>query len=252
MGKKFVIFCTIFILIFALTICACSVNEEIVHTTKSEQTQEQTSITTETTTEPENPDSAYARALDYFNNGNYADAKPIFEQLGDYENSKNFLIAADLMLDIQGFYEYRKDNHTFVFEIGKNVSVMNEDFEIKTYKSVSLETNNNEEKVIASDSFGTYAFVRRGNNVMFFSWGSTPTSRETADKYETLTKLPESYSFPTEPKIGMTADEVRKSTWGEPQKINTTITTNGTSEQWCYSNNKYVYLENGIVKSIQK
>ena len=50
----------------------------------------------------------------------------------------------------------------------------------------------------------------------------------------------------------MTAEEVRNSTWGEPQKINTTITANHTTEQWCYSNYRYVYLENGIVTSIQK
>ena len=53
------------------------------------------------------------------------------------------------------------------------------------------------------------------------------------------------------PSIGMTALEVRRSTWGEPQKINIDTYAWGTSEQWVYSNNKYIYLENGIVVAIQ-
>ena len=55
-----------------------------------------------------------------------------------------------------------------------------------------------------------------------------------------------------EPAISMTKDEVLNSTWGEPEKINKTNTRYGTREQWCYSQNKYIYFENGIVTSIQE
>ena len=54
-----------------------------------------------------------------------------------------------------------------------------------------------------------------------------------------------------EPSIGMTSEEVRASRWGDPEKINTTTTANGTSEQWVYSSGNYVYLDNGIVTTIQ-
>ena len=54
------------------------------------------------------------------------------------------------------------------------------------------------------------------------------------------------------PAIGMTAQQVRESQWGEPQDINKTITANSISEQWVYGNGKYIYLENGIVVSIQE
>lgn len=54
------------------------------------------------------------------------------------------------------------------------------------------------------------------------------------------------------PKIGMTADEVRKTNWGSPNKINRTTYSWGTMEQWCYSNNRYLYLEDGIVTSISE
>ena len=56
----------------------------------------------------------------------------------------------------------------------------------------------------------------------------------------------------SEPRIGMTADEVRESTWGNPSHINKTTTANGTSEQWVYSDNKYIYIENGVVTAIQE
>lgn len=57
-----------------------------------------------------------------------------------------------------------------------------------------------------------------------------------------------------EPKIGMTADEVRSSTWGSPSEINRTTTQYGVREQWVYhtySKTKYIYLEDGFVTAIQ-
>ncbi|MDE6159785.1 MAG: hypothetical protein K2F69_06855 [Bacteroidaceae bacterium] len=50
-------------------------------------------------------------------------------------------------------------------------------------------------------------------------------------------------------KIGMT-EEMCREAGGEPEKINTTITKDTFYEQWVYKY-KYVYLENGIVTSIQ-
>lgn len=55
-----------------------------------------------------------------------------------------------------------------------------------------------------------------------------------------------------EPYIGMTADEVRNSSWGEPKKINKTTYEWGTTEQWVYSMDRYIYLENGRVTAIQE
>ena len=57
------------------------------------------------------------------------------------------------------------------------------------------------------------------------------------------------------PAIGMTTDEVRQSTWGEPSSINKTTTKYSVSEQWVYkspSKNKYIYFENGLVTTIQE
>lgn len=54
------------------------------------------------------------------------------------------------------------------------------------------------------------------------------------------------------PQIGMTADEVLQSTWGEPSDINKTTYAWGTKEQWCYPEYKYIYFENGVVTAIQE
>lgn len=54
--------------------------------------------------------------------------------------------------------------------------------------------------------------------------------------------------------VGMTAEQARRS-WGAPTKINRSIGTYGTHEQWVYdlgrSRSQYVYIENGIVASMQ-
>lgn len=52
-------------------------------------------------------------------------------------------------------------------------------------------------------------------------------------------------------KIGMTQDMCIAS-WGEPDSINKTITSNGASEQWVYEGiGEYLYFTNGILTAIQ-
>lgn len=54
--------------------------------------------------------------------------------------------------------------------------------------------------------------------------------------------------------VGMTAAQVRRA-WGEPTKINVTVSGGGRTEQWVYRGKNfrddYVYLENGTVRSVQ-
>lgn len=54
--------------------------------------------------------------------------------------------------------------------------------------------------------------------------------------------------------IGYTAQQVLESSWGKPSQVNTTTNKYGSREQWVYrgqGKSGYVYLENGIVTSIQ-
>lgn len=53
---------------------------------------------------------------------------------------------------------------------------------------------------------------------------------------------------------GMNANQVRRA-WGKPSKINSSIGSYGKHEQWVYDRGRaraqYVYIENGLVTSIQ-
>ena len=48
----------------------------------------------------------------------------------------------------------------------------------------------------------------------------------------------------------MSKNEVLNSTWGSPKKKNIDKFSWGTYEQWVYSNNRYIYIENDKVTSI--
>lgn len=52
--------------------------------------------------------------------------------------------------------------------------------------------------------------------------------------------------------VGMTADQVLAA-WGKPTDVNRTTTAVGSSEQWVYGDldASYVYLDNGVVTTIQ-
>lgn len=54
------------------------------------------------------------------------------------------------------------------------------------------------------------------------------------------------------PRIGMTAEEVRKTKWGNPNRINRDTYAWGIREQWVYNDRGYVYFEDGIVTSISE
>lgn len=59
-------------------------------------------------------------------------------------------------------------------------------------------------------------------------------------------------NVPSPPRIGMNTEEVKESTWGEPQKTNKYTFENRIEEQWVYSNYRYIYLENGVVTAIKE
>ena len=53
------------------------------------------------------------------------------------------------------------------------------------------------------------------------------------------------------PYIGMTANEILASSWGSPNEVISTLTTNGKEEQWEYAPNKVIFIENGFATAIQ-
>ena len=51
-------------------------------------------------------------------------------------------------------------------------------------------------------------------------------------------------------RIGMSPQQVLESSWGKPQRVNRTVTSSGTREQWIYGGG-YIYIQNGAVITIQ-
>jgi hypothetical protein len=52
------------------------------------------------------------------------------------------------------------------------------------------------------------------------------------------------------PKIGMTAAQVKATCWGPPKYVNAKVRATGKYEQYVYGDNKFVYLRDGIVTSV--
>ena len=52
-------------------------------------------------------------------------------------------------------------------------------------------------------------------------------------------------------RLGMSKEDVLASSWGRPEKINTTTNVYGTREQWVYGSRNYLYFENNVLTSIQ-
>jgi hypothetical protein len=64
-------------------------------------------------------------------------------------------------------------------------------------------------------------------------------------------RKPSTRCGPPRTRIGMTAKQVEATCWGKPEHVNRTQTAGVISDQYVYSNGRYVYLHNGIVTSIQ-
>lgn len=72
------------------------------------------------------------------------------------------------------------------------------------------------------------------------------------DKDHPRTNASSSSSGKSSPSIGMSAAEVRKSSWGSPDKVNKDTYSWGTTEQWVYNKKGYIYFKNGKVTSISE
>lgn len=200
------------------------------------------------------------KAEEEYNSGNFDKADVYFEFIG-FPNLANRVAA---------IYEYnsfmRSIQGDFYLEDGKPVSI--EGFiyhgEAKKYEITPIEriTDNGDRSIVGmldgdKDYFIKYVtddelwWIR---NSIYDSWRILRTEEALKDYNEYISEREEQKKadVKAEPSIGMTADEVRNSSWGEPKKINKTTYEWGTSEQWVYSLDRYVYLENGRVTAIQE
>jgi hypothetical protein len=50
-------------------------------------------------------------------------------------------------------------------------------------------------------------------------------------------------------RIGMNAEDTVLCGWGKPERVNSSVGSWGTHEQWIYGGGNYLYIENGKVSS---
>lgn len=217
---------------------------------------------------------AYTRALESYEVGAFELAYKLLQDLEDYKDAEKFLKNAEMMKKIQGEWNLsgvivwadRDINYVALKIDGWNATLLYCTDEKVTYEEVGSCRLNIINTAEASLKIGTTEY--------------TITSRYTGDGKLALAALminddfleafPANYiwnhfggsenlcffkmnsGIPKQPAIGMTAAELKKSTWGEPEDINKSTYSWGIKEQWCYSDNRYVYLEDGIVTSISE
>lgn len=209
----------------------------------------------------------YEEAIENFNSGIREDvmlSEVQFTKLDGYEDANEYLKMYDFLNEIIGTYSYKSTVGSTTFADEKysidygNVEYTGKAAEILSSKATVISIDN--ELYLLSnfyDNKNSGEVFSIENGKVHFRYADIDESNNYHLSISLKTdKILKRESVISEeiknPLVGMTADEVKQSTWGEPEKINKSTYSWGTSEQWCYSGYRYVYLDNGIVTSIQE
>ena len=180
----------------------------------------------------------YSAAVTRFDNGQFEEAKEAFSDIEWYKDSKEMIEKCEKGIE----EEIKEEKYQNILSVYKRMSsVTEEEFNPAIIDAAYLSS------ISYKDSEKIYASMQRRQT----AFEKEKREAEAQKEQERLQELKR-----TEPYIGMTAEEVRRSAWGTPDEINRTTTKYGTSEQWVYEgfnyDNKYVYLDDGIVTAIQE
>lgn len=188
-------------------------------------------------------------------------AKTQFEKLGDYEDAEKYLIVIDMVDSMSGTFKNNKNGDMISID-GLSLSYYFASSQFTKEYQLQTMTYEARDFLVAQrkDSTDCYAFIKDniGDKIQAYEgklsddYTSVKTLNITDINHPTFHRVSEESNQISAPTIGMTAEEVENSTWGKPEKINTTTYSWGTSEQWVYSTSRYVYLDNGVVTAIQK
>jgi len=165
--------------------------------------------------------------------------------------------------DAQGFKS--SIVHTWLID-GKKVYNLYSDSKVTNGKNeYNAQYNESTIELFTTNPYGggvatvsSFSFRIVDNNTLTYSVTALYDANDLSYKDYTMilkkesgsTELPKSEII-KEPEIGMTKSEVEKSTWGKPMKVNKTTTKYGIHEQWVYSGNRYIYVDDGVVTGIQ-
>lgn len=227
----------------------------------------------------ESKEEIYNDAIAKFQNGEFELSQQMFVYLDDFQDSSSYRQYLNLFIKVQNnnYKYYQGENIGDLIHIdGLKMNIGENQYTLRAIKkfgyyyltTASLDSSN-EELCIAGDK-GELAITK-----MQFKNGDISVFRTEVDsayitddreqrykkRKQEIAELEEKAKASskdikkeakTDPLIGMTSEEIVNSTWGKPEKINKTTYAWGVAEQWCYKDNKYVYLENGSVVAIQE
>ncbi len=237
------------------TVVGCTKNVNNGGTTSSEL---QKDVSTMTEAE------LYDYAMSGFNNEDFDSALSYFTILSDYKDSSNYVELSRLIIDIQGKWNVPADISDYYYkdykEYPQNVTIKGLTLitDKQTYELRPIYRFAPYFSISPNDGTGNYyTFTRSNNELILADTLFKDGELMTPDDFGKVYYYPDGYLHNSKVdkhniKIGMNVDDVLSSKWGKPDRINKTTTKYGTTEQWCYENNNYVYFTNGIVTSIQE
>lgn len=188
------------------------------------------------------------------NNDNYTKEVELLEKIPEYKDSKELINSIETAHELDG--EWYGDKYRWIINGKYCYNVYSNDLYKYTYDQYYCKYENNVLYIFYNESqmddLEKAVFkMKQENGKLICSTNYSSKIQATLSKISNNTKLKDKVKI-LEPSIGMTKTEVENSTWGKPTKINKTTTSYGVREQWCYSNYKYIYFENGVVTSIQE
>lgn len=156
-----------------------------------------------------------------------------------FVNDKNIKINTNFFKNIQ-------DGSTLYFLYSKSVMNITEDSFVNNYPITIEEVDVNQINSLLNEynNFISFLINYRDNVYKISRDGELQDEYEERENEESLSE--------SIPKVGMTASEVEKTSWGKPDKKNKDTYSWGTTEQWVYNDKGYVYFENGKVTSVSE
>lgn len=190
----------------------------------------------------------YEQAIQEFNNGNFKKAVDYFGKNLQVEDSESYLQKSEVMVAVQGGWLEKSSNH------GPKYKAIVSGWDVRYQIWDSVLGNLMEHSfIIQPENVTVNGFTVKYNDWFTFTFNKGDVITLVYLRFNNEMLLSRSDNEPLYlPDIGMTAQQVLDSVYGEPNKVNTTKTASSTSEQWVYSlYDVYIYLENGIVTATQ-
>lgn len=200
-------------------------------------------------------ESYYMAGNESLDRGDLLDARICFYLSEGYMDSQNLYQEADRLEKIQGTYVSNKYiNTTYGSGFYKKTTVvirgnrwhLIDDHNTDAEEGTPINVNEDYE---LSFSLTSTAFAKFNDSLTEIT-GYKPQYPYVYIKESDSTYVPKQVKV-VAPYIGMPIEELKNSSWGKPKRINYTTTKYGTSEQWVYSDDRYVYVDDGIVSAIQ-